>query len=89
MLAVHISNRMLDLKPVLAGIANHFHLEAAVVDYQTSIYQASLWVLLSRNRAMLELPLLKQHALYGAPSNREELWTDDYSNLLRLIKWSK
>jgi hypothetical protein len=86
-LAVHISNRSLDLAPVLTGIADKFHLESAVVDYRNVRYQASLWVLLSRNRAMLELPLLKEHAQYGPPSSREELWTDDYSNLLRLIKW--
>jgi spermidine synthase len=88
-LAVHISNRSLDLAPVLAGIAKRFQLKSAVVDYRQSIYQASLWVLLSRNRAILQLPLLKEHALYGPPSTHEELWTDDYSNLLRLIKWPK
>lgn len=86
-LAVHISNRSLDLAPVLTGIARRFQLECAVVDYRNPRFQSSLWVLLSRNRAMLQLPLLRKHALYGPPSTREELWTDDYSNLLRLIKW--
>ena len=86
-LAVHISNRSLDLAPVLAGIAKQFRLECATVDYRNVRFQSSLWVLLSRNRAMLELPLLREHALYGSPSTREELWTDDYSNLLHIIKW--
>lgn len=88
-LAVHISNRSLDLAPVLAGIARYFQLECADVDFNVPPMQASRWVLLSRNRNMLRTPKLKQRALYGAPAEREELWTDDYSNLVRLIKWPK
>jgi hypothetical protein len=88
-LAFHISNRSLDLAPVLTGLMNEFHLECADVDYNQPPIQASRWVLMSRNRAMLETPTLKKQALYGAPSDRSELWTDDYSNLLRLIKWPK
>jgi hypothetical protein len=85
-LAFHISNRMLDLAQVIAGLAREFNLESATVDYNNPRFQASRWVLLSRNRTILEQPLLRENAMYGSPSVRKELWTDDYSNLLQLIK---
>lgn len=88
-LAVHISNRSLDLAPVLTGLAREYQLDCATVNFNRPPLQGSLWVLMSRNRRMLETPSLKTQAEFGPPSNREEHWTDDYSNLIRLVKWTK
>lgn len=88
-LAFHLSNRTLDLAPVLAGMMREFRLECADVNFNQTGMQSSRWVLLSRDRAALKTPTLEKQALYGPPSDRIELWTDDYSNLLRLVKWPK
>jgi hypothetical protein len=85
-LAFHISNRTLDLAPVLTGIMNEFHLQCADVDFNETGKQSSRWVLLSRHKESLQTPTLLKKALYGPPSQRSELWTDDYSNLLHLLK---
>ncbi len=84
-LAVHISNRNLDLRPVLAGAAAHLDLGMAVIeaDESTTGY-ASTWVLLTADRAWLEQPAIA--AATQPPPRRRVLWTDDYSNLLGALK---
>ncbi len=86
-IAVHISNRKLDLFPLLESIASHFQLEAAcVVDEgdEATMRVKSYWVLMARrgaldvfngNARVLRLTKLRSH----------QLWTDDYSNVLSLI----
>ncbi len=86
-LAVHISNRSINLAPVLAGIARKFDLVGAEVDFTVQHMQASRWVLLAKNGDMLNLPGVRKWAGYGEPFDRAELWTDDYSNLLHLMVW--
>jgi hypothetical protein len=88
-LAFHISNRSLNLAPVIAGIEQAFGLQSAFVQYTSQRYQSSTWVLLSRDRSVLELPLIREKARYGMDTVHDEYWTDDYSNLLRLVMWHK
>jgi spermidine synthase len=88
-LAFHISNRSLNLAPVIAGIEQAFGLQSAFVQYSSQRYQSSTWVLLSRDRSVLELPLIREKARYGMDTVHDEYWTDDYSNLLRLVMWHK
>jgi hypothetical protein len=88
-LAVHISNRYFDLSPVAWGAAEAMGLEAAEIDYDpddASLY-SSTWVLLARagegNFARTEIA----DADVGPPEDEPlRLWTDDYSNLLQVLK---
>lgn len=81
----HISNRVLDLTPVLRGLAKEFNLSLVIADsYDQSTY--STWGLLSRSTTALNIERLQRIArqtVEGAPS---VLWTDDNSNLLRVVK---
>ena len=54
-IAVHISNQTLDLRPVLAGISRDFSLHAVRVDplLPTGPFSQSDWILLSRDSASL------------------------------------
>jgi hypothetical protein len=81
-LAVHISSAMLDLRPVLSGIADHFRLQAQLV--QTADPINSAWIMLSRDPASISTPgLLK----LGRPlADKRLLWTDDFSNLLQALR---
>ncbi len=87
-IAVHISNRMLDLSPVLAGVAKEFGLHGSrgvTLSLQSYLWTSD-WVLLSRDAAALDLPELKVSRIPFPGEAPPVLWTDDYSNLVRLLR---
>ena len=88
-LAYHVSNRFLNLPPVLAEIAAKEQLVGTVVDdpaqKDNTLHSSSTWVLLARNA-----DTFKGISDAGAPLARvagAPLWTDDFNNLLSVIKW--
>ncbi len=88
-LCIHISNRHLNLEPVIKLEADALGLSARDVDANPSeenAQTASEWVLLSKNPARFTEGTLKGvgAALKGKPGLR--LWTDDYSNLFKIMK---
>ncbi len=87
-LAVHISNLHLDLVPVVWTLADHFGLSRALIDDPgNSTSSRSIWFLLARDPALLDVPAIQSHA---SPMNGYispvRLWTDDYSNLFQILK---
>ena len=79
-LAFHISNRNLDLRPVVAGLCKEYGLAAIYIPDSFS-----LWMLASKNPEMLKVP---DSAKRGKPvflTKEPPLWTDDYSNLYDLL----
>jgi spermidine synthase len=83
-LAFHISNAYLDLRPVVQGLCDFYHLQA--IEVRDSL---ALWILASQNPAMLRLPHLADQATAVTLVRKPVLWTDDYSNLLLVLKRSK
>jgi hypothetical protein len=89
-LAIHISNRFLDLKPVLANIAQSLGLKARLVsDSPTGSGSASItdWVLIARTDAPFAHELLDV-ATPLEPNPSFSLWTDQFNNLLDVLKSS-
>lgn len=88
-LAIHITNRYLDLRPVVWGLADHFGLYAALIESQADGERAyhATWMLLTDDPAFLQQPEIASRAT-PRPDNlrRVRLWTDDYSNLFRILK---
>jgi spermidine synthase len=88
-LAVHISNRYLDLVPVVQQAARHLSLEVRQVenddDDDKGVYRSD-WMLLSASPAAFEGKLLKEAADRIDAVPRVKLWTDDYSDLYRILK---
>jgi hypothetical protein len=87
-LAVNISNRYLDLEPVLRGAADHFGLAAAYIRSpqvpDQSINRAD-WMILSRNEALHEK--LRPFAWQPEePAKPAVLWTDQRSSLFDVLK---
>lgn len=86
-LACHITNRHVDLRPVCNGLANEFGLSAMCVlsPAQKDVGGTdSIWVLLSRDPKSLQaLKLTKSHEV--AMGDRSILWTDAFSNLLSVL----
>jgi hypothetical protein len=79
-LAFNISNRFLDLAPVIAGLGQAYRLNAVQVKDRYS-----LWILLSQNPEAFRIPILEQKATPVALRNEPVLWTDDYSNLFAVL----
>jgi hypothetical protein len=89
-IAAHISNRHLDLRPVFWQLAQEFGLVIVQVDRPASSGDngfPSEWILMSRNPAFLEIPAIKSHAIsFEGYATSIKLWTDDYSNLFQILK---
>jgi len=87
-LAVHISNSHLDLKPVVWKLADHFELSRVVIENAGDgiVNFPSEWMLLARDPATLEAPAIAGHAAsMEGYDPRIRLWTDDYNNLFQIL----
>lgn len=87
-IAFHVSNQFLDLAPVVRKLADAYGFEAVQIhsarDDDRGLSSAT-WVLVTRNRV-----LLTRGEIWGAaqdiPAGAARLWTDDYNNLLEVIR---
>lgn len=87
-LAVHVSNKYLDLKPVVTLGAASLGKEARVVDTgdEAKDVFGSTWALVAGGGKFFDGPLMRIAAAAEKPSPQMRLWTDDYSNLFRILK---
>jgi len=93
-LLVHISNRYIELEPVLAAAARRRGLAALVRDDnppEQALLTASSWVALSRDPRQLDA-LARSRP--GAPwdkldSPAAEAWTDDHASILPYVRWNR
>jgi hypothetical protein len=87
--AFHVSNRFLNLVPVVARIAKDNGARAVLVsDTGTDDdHTTSDWVLVSRDPKALAAPQIVE-ASPEAPEQQPgwRPWTDDYSNLVQILK---
>jgi spermidine synthase len=89
-LAVHVSNRYLDLDPVVSRNARDFGKTAIDVndqDEDEDYFSNSDWVLVSNDAAIFRDRAFKSSSVQPAeyrPNLRP--WTDDYSNLFQILK---
>lgn len=95
LLLMHISNKYLQLDPVLANIAQRLGLEARGITFMPEdvpslkgvFAQGTMWVAMARREAQLG-------AIAGEESEWQKLkarpdlptWTDDYTNVMRLLR---
>ena len=93
-IAVHISNRHLDLEPVLATLAYRMGLAARIERYATRddsppprLSESSSLVVLARSEDTLRaLDLDEGWVPLGSP-DRVRIWTDDYTSIVPLLRW--
>ncbi len=92
LLVIHISNRFIELEPVLAAAAKRHGLFAEVRDDNPAdrvLYTPSSWVVLARNPAglakvkALEPDKLFKPLMPPAP----QPWTDDHASILPYVRW--
>ena len=91
-IAIHISNRHLDLRPVVWKQADEFGFsgfEFSNIDPEINEISVlpSEWIVLSKNKDFLQNPVILE---LGAPRSEDlpdlRLWTDDYSNIFELLR---
>jgi hypothetical protein len=87
-IAAHISNKHLDLAPVLEEAARSLHLSLVKIqdNGDGDLSFGSEWVLLSPDPALLAAPAIAARASPPDPVPHIRLWTDDYSNLFQVLK---
>lgn len=90
-IAVHISNRYLDLRPAIEGLAKRFNLHLATISHNPKdddwwLYRTT-WCLLTRDPQRLAHEQI-QRAM-DEPSDataKTVLWTDDHASLIPVLK---
>ncbi|HWK49756.1 MAG TPA: fused MFS/spermidine synthase, partial [Steroidobacter sp.] len=87
-LAVHISNRFIDLAPVCARSAEYVRRSARVVrSISDGTYDTSIWVLVTSNQALLTRPEFQGANTYDATAGASfPGWSDQYSSVWPLLR---
>ena len=88
-IVINVTNRAIDISPVVAGLAQKYGLKATLIDSPNrgGIFLRSDFVLLTRGKS-LDIPEI-QKVGYQIRLDRQvperRIWTDDYSNVARLL----
>ena len=88
-IAVHISNRYIDLRPVVLAAAQERGAEALLIedaDGGRPGVNDSRWVLVTMNRRLVAERQIASAAVRLDLQCRPMLFTDDYSNIVRLVE---
>jgi spermidine synthase len=95
LLLVHITNRFMDLEPVLLALTTHAGWSAQVREDvpdletdQAHVLAPSTWVALSRSAQVLDMRLDEVGGRWRAVSEDHgpQLWTDDHASVLPLLR---
>ena len=88
-IAVHVSNRYLNLAPVVVGLADATHLQPAIINQMKAEFlhlSPSEWILLTHNHEFLERKGIDEIKKILKPKGNEPLWTDQYNNLFSILR---
>jgi len=87
-IAFHVTNRFLDLVPVVARLALEQGMLAAHISDQGDEDRASRsdWMLVTHDTALLAAPEIADALQPVEDKPGWRLWTDDYSNLIQVLK---
>jgi hypothetical protein len=88
-IAINVSNRYFNLGYEVYKLADEFNLGVAMIEDKGDGLQSydSVWMLLTRDQAFLNQPAIATRSAprpFIPPSL--PLWTDDFSNLIQIIK---
>jgi hypothetical protein len=89
-LAINISNRYLDLEPIIAQAAKEMGWSGIMVydeGNSESYYVSNTWVLLTKAPAIFSHPNFQDaNATSLQPRPGFRSWTDDYSNIIQILR---
>ncbi|PHS18998.1 MAG: hypothetical protein COA78_01140 [Blastopirellula sp.] len=89
-LAVHISNMHVDLRPVVSSLCQNIEINPLYITSQADAAQhltGSQWILGTANRSFIQDPIVQSRTQQNSGQLAlHRLWTDNYSNLLEVLK---
>lgn len=91
-LAVHISNTHFELTPLVRGLAEAVNKQARYFKHEAAQddSHSAQWVIVSNNDRFLNNPIVKKFVTpWPEPADKNLIWTDNYSNLLSVLKSSE
>jgi len=93
-IAVHISNRHLDLEPVVAAMAERLRLAGRIKRYTAPedappprLTKSSHVAILARDEAALRALGLDAGWAALGPPDRVQVWTDDHASIVPVLRW--
>jgi len=87
-IAFHVTNRFLNLVPVVEALAHerNLHVVQVVDDAERGFASKSDWVLVAQDSSLLDKPLIAE-ATRPIETRRDwRVWTDDFNNLLQVLR---
>ncbi|OVE80354.1 hypothetical protein BVY02_00460 [bacterium J17] len=90
MIVLNLTNRHVDLSDVVLKLAQVNDLVAVEIASRQNLENATFdtrYIILSRDRPLLEEFTLNGGRIANLDNNSQELWTDDFSNLFETLKW--
>ena len=86
-IAFHVSNRYLDLKPVVRAIAQKRGFNVAWVreTYNDGGVRSD-WVLITKDKTLFQKPEIADGTRAIQPTPDRRIWTDDFNNLLQALQ---
>jgi len=87
-IAFHVTNRFLDLIPVVEALAHAHGLHVIHIadEGEDSVASRSDWMLISDSRELLDRPELSEAETEIEQRRDWRLWTDDFNNLVQVLK---
>lgn len=88
-LAVHVSNKHLNLAPVVESAAHALGRRSALIDTEDDDDDAvfgATWVLVSSRESFFQYPFIRHAATPVKRIPGLRMWTDNYSNLFQILK---
>jgi spermidine synthase len=91
LLVFHVSNRNLDLSPVVAGLARSRNLSCIALGDPMLVpiegKDPSVWVVMARSPADFVVLSNRSNARVLTGDDHRAVWTDDFSNILSVFRW--
>src|SRR5204863_9846950 len=95
-LAFHISNRYVDLEPVLANLAQDARLVCRIQEDRDLSpndkargYSPSVWIVMAQDPSHLDRLTANQAWKTARARLGLGIWTDDFSNLVSVLRWGE
>ncbi len=84
-LAVHVSNRYLNLEPIVKNIARALEWPTTIVSVRSPT--KSTWVIISQDERIHDEPAIVASSIEVEDSGINVVWTDSFTPILPLIEW--
>ena len=88
-IAVHVSNRYLDLRPIVHRLGEAAGFSTVFIDTPpdtNAMIAEAMWVVLTRNQAVLNLPEIRRAGVRPPSPYDAPLWTDDHHSLFSALR---